>query len=405
MPKIPDDIVQRITETAQIEEVVGDILGWSPAIPGGLRKTGVRYTAICPFHDDKHDGNFIVYPKENCYRCFTCDAKGGVVTFLMEHERLTFPDAIRWLGRKYNIETDDIPLNYTPPPPRPKPVPLPPIRFKRETVAASMRGVTDTVFVKWLQGIKGWNEEQRARIPQVLFDYCVATSPHGNEWVTFWQITYDGTPLTAKHMKYQPNGHRVKDRNPVTGEKQFATDWEHAWRARQGQYDADKYDTSGRTLFGMHLLKRYPDAIINVVESEKTALVMSIAYGEPQKSLWLASGGMTQINYNVLKPLIEQKRTIYLYPDMDGIEKWRNAMRVIGYDRMSLADDTMRQLYDPAYDPPKADIADIILRRLEHPDTILQQPQEYNDDGMEEVLKAYPPLRELHKIFKFYIAN
>ena len=101
MAKIPEDIIRAIESRAKIEEVVGDFLK--------LRKTGTRFTALCPFHDDRTDGNFIVYPKDNCYRCFTCDAKGGAVTFLMAHEKMSFPDAIRWLGKKYNIDVDDIP--------------------------------------------------------------------------------------------------------------------------------------------------------------------------------------------------------------------------------------------------------------------------------------------------------
>jgi len=93
MAKIPDEIVRHILDTARIEEVVGDFLT--------LRKTGVRYTALCPFHEDRHDGNFMVYPARNCFKCFTCEAKGGPVEFLMRHCSMTFPDAIRWLGRKY----------------------------------------------------------------------------------------------------------------------------------------------------------------------------------------------------------------------------------------------------------------------------------------------------------------
>ena len=117
MAKIPEDIIKQILGRAKITEVVSDFIH--------LRKTGVRYTALCPFHDDRHDGNFIVYPKGNCYRCFTCDAKGGVVDFLMDYGKMSYPDAIRWLGKKYNIETDNIPFDYVSPPIPPAPPPLP----------------------------------------------------------------------------------------------------------------------------------------------------------------------------------------------------------------------------------------------------------------------------------------
>ena len=110
MPKIPDEVVKRVIDRAKIEDVVADFVD--------LRKAGVNLTGLCPFHDDQHDGNFIVRPSTvsakrgaNTYRCFVCDAKGGPVQFLMAHERLSFPDAIRWLGKKYNEPVDDIPLN------------------------------------------------------------------------------------------------------------------------------------------------------------------------------------------------------------------------------------------------------------------------------------------------------
>ena len=113
MPKIPDDIIKRIQDIARIEDVVGDFVD--------LKKAGVNLTGLCPFHDDRHTGNFIVRPSTisekrggNTYRCFVCDKKGGPVTFLMEHERLSFPDAIRWLGKKYCVEVDDVFFSVSP---------------------------------------------------------------------------------------------------------------------------------------------------------------------------------------------------------------------------------------------------------------------------------------------------
>ena len=102
MPKIDKQIIDKILEAAKIEEVIQDCLGsYGSGNRAGLKKTGVRYKALCPFHDDHSLGSFIVYPKGNCYKCFSCGAKGGVVEFLMEHEKLSYPDAIRWLGKKY----------------------------------------------------------------------------------------------------------------------------------------------------------------------------------------------------------------------------------------------------------------------------------------------------------------
>ena len=134
MPKINDDIVRAVTDAARIEDIVGDFVD--------LRKAGVNMTGICPFHDDQHDGNFIVRPStlslgapgRNTYKCFVCEKKGGPVQFLMEAERMTFPDAIRYIGKKYNIPVDDTPIDWTPPPPRPTPPPLPVMEMDRRLV-------------------------------------------------------------------------------------------------------------------------------------------------------------------------------------------------------------------------------------------------------------------------------
>lgn len=355
MSKIDDLTIRRIKDTADIVDVVGDFVD--------LRKAGVNYTGLCPFHDDHHLGNFIVRQKDmstggNTYRCFVCDAKGGPLQFLMDQQRMTFPDAIRWLGRKYGIDTDSEPTHWTPPPPRPKPKPKPLLTFKRETVRQSLRGVEDTVFVKWLRSLP-WTDDQQARIARVLRLYCVGTCPHGRDWIAFWQVSHDGVPLTAKYMRYKADGKRVKDKKP-DGRPVFATDWEHAWRARQGQYDPKKY-TDGRALFGAHLLRQYPEATVHIVESEKSALIMATFYGNMEKDLWLACGGLKFLKPEMMQPLIDQQRTVWLWPDRDGMADWQKVVEKYG------GMDIYTGFYDTCWLPEdgmKADCADIIIRML-----------------------------------------
>ena len=362
MPKIPDDIIRRIQDIAKIEDVVSDFVT--------LRKAGVNLTGLCPFHDDRHTGNFIVRPSTipasrggNTYHCFVCMRKGeggGPIDFLMRHERLSFPDAVRWLGKKYSEPVDDVPVNYTPPPPRPAPPPLPRLTFRRETVGDSMKGIEQTLFVRWLRSLP-WDGEQLARLSDVLRLYCVATCPHGPEWVSFWQITHDGVPLTAKYMKYKADGHRVKDRDEQ-GRKVFASDWEHAWRARQKQYDPDKWAVH-YALFGEHLLRRYPKAVVNVVESEKTALIMANYYGDFDSQIWLACGGLQWLQLDKFQPLIDQGRTIWLWPDKDGRDAWQEVCDKLGYDHCRVYTHFFDTCWTEA-DGDKADIADIAIRMM-----------------------------------------
>ena len=168
MAKIQKYIIERILDTAKIEEVVGDFVT--------LKKKGVRYLGLCPFHDDRHLGSFVVYPKGNCFKCFKCDAKGGVVDFLMKHENLSYPDAIRWLGKKYSIGTDTQDFNYTPPPPRPAPSPFPMLVLPDAMVNARMKGIDDNILVRWLRMGINWDTIQRKRVDEVLTAYRIGHS-------------------------------------------------------------------------------------------------------------------------------------------------------------------------------------------------------------------------------------
>lgn len=68
-----------------------------------LRKAGVNYKGLCPFHDDKTP-SFMVSPAKGICHCFACGKGGNAVNFIMEHEQMSYPDALRWLAKKYNIE-------------------------------------------------------------------------------------------------------------------------------------------------------------------------------------------------------------------------------------------------------------------------------------------------------------
>ncbi len=87
--------VDKIIDAARIVDVVGDFVT--------LRKAGVNYKGLCPFHDDRNP-SFMVSPAKNICHCFVCGKGGTPVKFLMEHEQITYPEALRWLARKYNIE-------------------------------------------------------------------------------------------------------------------------------------------------------------------------------------------------------------------------------------------------------------------------------------------------------------
>ena len=365
MPKISEDIIRTVIEHAKIEEVVGDFVT--------LRKAGVNLTGKCPFHDDKHDGNFIVRPStlsydrpgRNSYKCFVCDAKGGPVQFLMNAENMTFPDAIRYLGKKYCIDVDNVPLNWTPPPPKPVPPPPPPLEIPRSYVRRTIEIETDrtVIFTYWLCGLP-WDDEQLARLQQTLWMYCVGGWKDGR--VVFWQIDHNGIPRAAKLMKYLADGHRDKTQHPG---------WIYNQDGCRQQLEPDKH-TILKPLFGSHLLNRYPQAVINIVESEKTAIIMANYYGDFDSQIWLACGGLKHLQLDSLQPLIDQGRTIWLWPDKDGREAWQEVCDKLGYDHCRVYTHFFDTCWTPA-DGDKADIADIAIRMM----TTGEKPRKNTGDG------------------------
>jgi DNA primase len=92
---IDQSTIDRIMDAVRIEEVVGEFVT--------LRKRGINYTGLCPFHDEKTP-SFSVSPTRGICKCFSCGKGGNAVHFIMEHEQLSYYDALKWLARKYNIE-------------------------------------------------------------------------------------------------------------------------------------------------------------------------------------------------------------------------------------------------------------------------------------------------------------
>ena len=93
--RIDRETIERILDSAKIEEVVGDFVT--------LKRRGVNLIGLCPFHNEKTP-SFTVSPAKNYCKCFGCGKGGNPVHFIMEHEQLSYYDALRWLAKKYHIE-------------------------------------------------------------------------------------------------------------------------------------------------------------------------------------------------------------------------------------------------------------------------------------------------------------
>ena len=355
-------IEQKIKDAASVVDVIGDFYE--------LKKKGVNYQCLCPFHADKHMGSFVVSPRKNTYSCYSCGAHGDAIGFLMAKQGLSYPDALRWLAKKYSIvipedekeswsdrlnaiieKAKQAEARRLSERQQPKILYLP-----LETPAEMMKNTNNSDLVRWLYSLP-WDDDQRGRLPKMLKNYAVGVSRDGLS--VFWQIDEQARVHTGKMMRYRPDGHRDK-------EAQYNFDWVHAKLFRQGIYNEDEYDYE-TCLFGQHLLPFCPKAQIHLVESEKTALIMATYYGNMTKNLWLATGGLQFYDRRHIQVLIDQGRDIVVYPDKDGSRVWAERtlqlIKETGYKKLKVNPTIISNQWQPC-DGPKADIADITLREM-----------------------------------------
>lgn len=95
---IKPETIQEIFETAKVEDLVGDFVS--------LRKRGVNFIGLCPFHNEKTP-SFTVSPAKGIFKCFGCGKGGNAVNFIMEHEHYSYPEALKFVAKKYNIEIEE----------------------------------------------------------------------------------------------------------------------------------------------------------------------------------------------------------------------------------------------------------------------------------------------------------
>ena len=289
----------------------------------------------------------------------------------MKKQGLSYPDALRWLAKKYSIvipedekeswsdrlnaiieKAKQAEARRLSERQQPKILYLP-----LETPAEMMKNTNDSDLVRWLYSLP-WNDDQRGRLPKMIKNYAVGVSRDGLS--VFWQIDEQARVHTGKMMRYKADGHRDKD-------SQYNFDWVHSKLFRQGVYNEEDYDYE-TCLFGQHLLPFCPKAQINLVESEKTALIMATFHGGMTQNLWLATGGLQFFDRKHIQVLIEQDRDIVVYPDKDGSKAWAERtlqlIKETGYKKLKVNPTIISNQWQPC-DGPKADIADITIRKME----------------------------------------
>lgn len=343
--KIIDKIVEeRIKSAASVVDVLQD-LGVE------LHRSGAEYEGLCPFHEDHHYGSFKVNVRGNYYKCFSCRAKGDAIKALMELKNMDYPTALRWLASKYGIYVDDEPVPVVK-----KAAPRKNAVDNRQVVSWDIKVAAGYIHNGEENNLMNYiyslpmRDEHKAMLHDMSELYAIGTSKEGwtKGYTIWWQIDDQNRVRTAKLMKYKEDGHRDKGR--------YSNAWMHCLMG----VDSEKYKIK-QCLFGLHLVDCFPKAEVCIVESEKTALICS-AFCDPNERIWMATGGLSNLKEEFLKPLIERKRYIVLFPDHDGLDEWKETAKSIKYNRMSISK-TVQEQWRPI-DGEKADIADIMIRTV-----------------------------------------
>lgn len=97
-PMIPQETIQQIISRIDIIEIINSFVR--------LKKRGTNYIGLCPFHNEKSP-SFTVSPSKEIYKCFGCGRSGNAISFLMEHEKYSYVEALKWLAAKYNVEIEE----------------------------------------------------------------------------------------------------------------------------------------------------------------------------------------------------------------------------------------------------------------------------------------------------------
>lgn len=228
------------------------------------------------------------------------------------------------------------PKAYKPRPvtPQPKPVSFIPV----EVFKASLKAHETNHFVQFLINLFG---VEVAR--QLVSRYFIATSKHWNGATVFWQIDTQGKIRTGKIMLYSPTtGKRVKN-------LELPVYWVHK-ALKQPEFELRQ------CLFGTHLLidKTKPVAI---VESEKTAVIASVYL--PQ-FIWVAVGSLT--NLNAEKCSILKGRTVTLFPDLNGFDKWSSKAKELSHLAIFTVSDLLERKATEAERKQGFDLADYLIK-------------------------------------------
>ena len=281
---------------------------------GELQRSGSSYKALCPWHDDHHPSLHLdERTGKNRCKCFACGKGGDVIAYVMQQDSWTFREACQWLSQQYGIGTTPFGSNTLWPKPKERPKPeLPAYTYIPQEMLDAIISV-DSSLCRCLKLMF-----QSEAVDWVADEYrigCYAMKGL-DDYTVFPSIDAEGRICNLKVQHYDTDlfSPRFAHSDPDSC-RWLGSIWVSEGRLPKGaKFKSD-------CLFGEHLLPRYPNHQVILVESPKNALFGALAF--PQM-IWVATGNKSQLKRDVLRPL--RGRDVIVIPDGDAVEEWSAAI-------------------------------------------------------------------------------
>ena len=315
---------------------------------GPLKRVGARINALCPWHDD-HTPSLTLYEDNgnNHCHCFACGAHGDVIDYVRQQEQCDFQTACDILSRQFGIDCASgaqptIRLQTKQPVTKEQP----PVSYIPMQLVEQMQS-TESSFCRAMSHIFGPHTVQ-----YLVDEYhlgCYETNRYPDN-VLFPSIDIHGRVHNIKLQHYNCDA----DSPDFLHCDHAYMLWMAKKLAEQGIISNEaRYDT--HSLFGEHLLMRYPATTVILVESPKNALVGAAQW---PKYVWLATGNCGALTEQAMQCLAQ--RDVIVFPDRDAIPQWTEKLKRMRHLANFTVSDICERLAPP--DAKKYDIADLIIQ-------------------------------------------
>lgn len=311
-------------------------------------KKGVSHVTLCPWHDDHHPSlSLVVGTGRNYCHCFSCGRGGSVVDFVMQHEQWSFREACLWLSHEFGIVSTPVGSYVPRPVTKPKPKSAEPVYTYIPTEMADRLVSTSGSLCSCLMRLF-----QPEAVEWLAAEYRLGCYPMNglDDYTVFPNIDLQGRVCNLKVQHYDTNPHSARFAHSDQTAYWLGNIWVREGRLQPGA------QFKSTCLFGEHLLARYPDSVVVLVESPKNALFGTLAY--PQLT-WVATGSKSMLKRDVMQPL--RGRDVIVIPDCDAIDEWAAAVSSMADLANFTVSDFCRREAPPGQ--PKFDIADYLQQQ------------------------------------------